>query len=354
MTQKIIIETLPTLLDYSTLEISRILGKINSVSRYSDSLFFIDSDNLTHDLVMLTLFSETITKFYLFLGSWDITSENDLYNSALEVQWSELIPEGASFAVRPVVQDKKQISVIGKHVGQAVIDSYYKDTKRRLRVNLSNPDIEVFAWLQDNKLSLGLDLCGDRLNNDQEILARVTLLSTKWNEKSNFGEIIYSGISTSALRFATRSAHRTKLKSRRFIVLPFIDRETILELARRNWRINIDAKINCYELEGRINLIKQIDPEVRKIAIHGIEELANSDDEYFASNLLLAIEKKNEQLALVEKIFNSLRNNDNWRALTILAREDVLNQIQLNINIERIENSIIFKGIRSRMVTYIR
>jgi len=350
MIQQIIIETLPTLTDFTSVEIKRVLKKNAKNFLNTGTLLYIESDNITQDSVLLTLFSETVKSFYLFLGSWDIESESDLYNKPLEVNWRDLIPQDASFAVRPVVREKNMLSTIGKQVGQAIIDSYYRDKNVRLKVNLSNPDIEIFAWMQDNKLTLGLNLCGDNLNTDKEILARSTLLATNWDEETSFGEIVYSGISTSALRLATMDANRTKLRSRKFIVLPFIDKETILEIARRNWRTDKDVKISCYEFKGRINLIKQVDPEVRKISIHEIDELIESKNAFLASNLLSSIEKRNEQLYIVEKIFDLLGNNADWRKFTILAREDILEKTHLVSNV--MEKSIIFKGIRAKMVTY--
>lgn len=352
MTQSLIIETLPTLAQFASLEVKRILKKEARHFLNTDTFVYIESDNVTYDSILLTLFSETTKKFYLFLGSWDIERESDLYKRPLEINWSNLIPPDFSFAVRPSVRERNKIGLIGKHVGQAIIDSYYRDKNVRLKVNLSNPDIEIFAWLHNNRLTLGLDLCGDNLNSNEQILARSVLLATNWDEESDFSEIIYSGVSTSALRLAIRDANRTKLKYRKFVVLPFIDKEAILEMARKSWRINKDVKIKCYDLPTRINMIKQVDPEVRKIPIYRIDELINDKSIFLASNLLLSIEKKSEQLRIWQRILGALRKNASWRRFTILAREDVLESNELSNNVDK--KSIIFKGIRARIVTYVR
>lgn len=349
---KIIAQTLQSLSEYASMEVEKILGRKPSRVSNSDSLIIFDTKDITHDSVLLTLFSETIKKFFLYLGSWQINDEQDLYTGPMEVDWSAFIPKESTFAVRPIVKNSIKIRLIGKQVGQAIIDKYYKLTGVKLRVNLSSPDIEIYAWVFNKNLLLGLNLSGDELNSDESILARSTLLASKWDEKSSFSEVIYSGISVSALRLATRDAQRSRLRHRAFIVFPFIDKETILKLARKGWKRDIEPSISCYEMRGRINLIKQAYPEVKKIAIYDIDELEKSDSVFIASNLLTSIEKKSDQAFWLKKIVDTLKDNSSWKSVTILARADLLESVYLSDLAK--EKSIIFKGLRAKMVTYTR
>lgn len=352
MKGSIVVETLPGLLEYASMELKRIFGRDSEPFLNSDNMLIFETNNVTYDSVLLTLFSETTRKFYMLLGSWELKDESDLYSGPLNVNWDALLHEDLSFAVRPLVKDNELIKLIGKQVGQAIIDSYYKSKGKRLRVNLSEPDIEIYAWIRNSNLVLGLNLSGDELNDEKTILARSTLLASNWNAESSFSEIIYAGISTSALRFATNEALRSRLRYVSFINLPFVDKNLILELARKNWRINREVNVRCYEVKGRINLIKQVNPELRKIALYDIEELAECNSIFLASNLITSLEKKNEQLLWAKKIADILNRNASWKYFTILARDDVVSQI--NLNAIKDEKSIIFKEIRAKMVRYIR
>ena len=349
---RLLAETLDYFSKYSIFELREILKKRVQEHEVLPNILVVDTNELTQDAVILTLFSETIKSFFLEIGKWTVTNPQDMYTKALEVEWYNLLDPNLTFAIRPMVKDPKTMKEIGKNVGQAVVDVMTRETGIRPKVNLSNPDIEIMAWLVENELILALNLCGDELNGDEEILARSLIIASDWDKHSSLGEIFYAGISTSALRYALNDARRERLRYRSFVKLPLIDRQKVLELASKNWKRDIPLEIVCYERLGRLQLVKEEAPEVRKIALRDVNKLSECNESLLISNFIIALEKKSEQIDWVKKLPELLRGNKNWRTLVLLAREDVINEF--NLNNKQYEKDIIFKGIRAKMVKYVR
>jgi len=348
---RLLVKTLPGFSDFAVKEIKGLLGRDSSFHEVLKDYIVVESRNITTDVTLLVLFSETIQTFFLEIGGGEVSNPEDAYQVALTIPWHEYWPPNLTFAVRPVVKDPSLIKALGKNIGQAIVDTFVREKQIKPKVDLSNPDIEIMAWLINNNIILALNLCGEVLNSDEEILARSMLIATEWNKKDSLGEIFCAGIGISALRYALNEARRERLSRRAFIKFNFIDRKTILDLVRKNWRKNISIEISCYVRKERLQIVREEMPEIRKLKLKTVGELVDGNEKILVSNFLSALEKKTEQIKWSEKLSEILIENQNWDTLTLLIREDVIDKIILNN--KSFERDIIFKGINAKMVKYI-
>ena len=111
--------------------------------------------------VVNVLRSRIANNVYYVLGIFDgIESLNDVYRAVRSMDFSHIIEPDESFAIRPErVGEHDFTSVdIARVAGQAVIDSYMDSRKQRLKVNLDEPDVEVYVELNQDKLFVALKL----------------------------------------------------------------------------------------------------------------------------------------------------------------------------------------------------
>jgi tRNA (guanine6-N2)-methyltransferase len=95
---------------------------------------------------------------------------NDLeaiYRVVKGIDFASFIEPWQSFAIRPERIGKHNFTSIdiGRVAGQAVIDGYLESRGVRLKVDLDNPDVEVYVELNVDKLIVGLSLTRSSLHN---------------------------------------------------------------------------------------------------------------------------------------------------------------------------------------------
>jgi tRNA (guanine6-N2)-methyltransferase len=95
---------------------------------------------------------------------------NDLeaiYRVVKGIDFVSIIEPWQSFAIRPERIGKHNFTSIdiGRVAGQAVIDGYLESRGVRLKVDLDNPDVEVYVELNVDKLIVGLSLTRSSLHN---------------------------------------------------------------------------------------------------------------------------------------------------------------------------------------------
>ncbi|MCS7111111.1 MAG: tRNA (guanine(6)-N2)-methyltransferase [Sulfolobales archaeon] len=90
----------------------------------------------------------------------DIAKLEDIYSAVRELDFTEFIDPTQSFAIRSERIGRHSFTSIdiSRVAGQAVIDSYISLRKTRLRVDLENPDVEIYIELNRDKLIVGLAL----------------------------------------------------------------------------------------------------------------------------------------------------------------------------------------------------
>ncbi len=115
----------------------------------------------------LNLWARTMHKLFLLLyrGDFGGTLEG-IYRAARQLDYTGIIRPEQSFAVRAerVGQHDFTSMDVAAQVGQAVIDSYMASRGVRLKVNLGEPDIELYAFVRDQELLLGINTTGASLH----------------------------------------------------------------------------------------------------------------------------------------------------------------------------------------------
>jgi len=105
--------------------------------------------------------SRIVNNIYLLLFiSNNIDSLDKIYNVIRSIDFSHTINPHESFAIRSerIGQHTFTSIDIARVAGQAVIDSYMASRGVRLKVNLDNPDIEIYTELNNDRLLVGLAL----------------------------------------------------------------------------------------------------------------------------------------------------------------------------------------------------
>jgi len=98
--------------------------------------------------------------------STGIRSLDDIYREVKGIDFADFIEPGDSFAIRSERVGKHPFTSIdiARVAGQAVIDSYLQSKGVRLRVNLDEPDVEVYVELVEDRLLVALQLTPQSLH----------------------------------------------------------------------------------------------------------------------------------------------------------------------------------------------
>jgi len=125
---------------------------------------FFDAD--MKSVYALNLEASTLNKIMIQLCREKFAELNDLYKIAKKIDYGWIINADQSFAVRSErvgVHNFTSIDV-ARVVGQAIIDSYLEAYGRRLKVNLNEPDVEVYALVRNQEFILGVNTTGNSLH----------------------------------------------------------------------------------------------------------------------------------------------------------------------------------------------
>lgn len=113
-----------------------------------------------HDVVNV-LRSRIANNVYLLLHvENNVTDLNTIYKVMKNLNFTKIIGPTQTFAIRPNrIGTHSFTSIdIGKAAGQAVIDDYLESHGVRLKVDLDNPDVEIYVELNNDKLIVALPL----------------------------------------------------------------------------------------------------------------------------------------------------------------------------------------------------
>ncbi|MEM4494732.1 MAG: THUMP domain-containing protein [Candidatus Caldarchaeum sp.] len=118
------------------------------------------------ECVKVNYAAQTVNRVFLLLLREHAETLTDVERLCASVDYRDFIGREQSFAVKA-----ERVGVhgftsldIAATVGKAVIDSYKAETGVRLRVDLNNPDVEVYAILRNSELLLGLNTTGESLH----------------------------------------------------------------------------------------------------------------------------------------------------------------------------------------------
>lgn len=139
------------------------------------------------------LWSRVASRILLQLKTFDITSDDDLYNEIISVDWSEHFTENNTLTIDCF---SSHSTVTNSHyatmrVKDAIVDQFVQNTSLRPTIDRVKPDIRLNVYLSDKECLLYLDLSGEALHKRgyrqsagsaplRETLAASMLYRAKW------------------------------------------------------------------------------------------------------------------------------------------------------------------------------
>lgn len=212
-------------------------------------------DAALREAVKLNLASRTIHRVFLLIVRAEIATLEDVYRAAREVDYTGLINPEQSFAVRAERHAKHYPFTsldIAATVGRAVIHSYKSARGVRLRVDLDDPDVEIYCLLRDSELLIGLNTTGQSLHRRfyrvfhhraalQPTIAAGMLRLAGWRRDESLLDPMCGGgtIPIEAALMARRIPPGLRMGRLALENLPFLDPQLTREVAE--------------ELEGAVN-----------------------------------------------------------------------------------------------------
>ena len=120
----------------------------------------------TTDIYKLNLAASTINKVFIELCSTTFENLNDIYKIARNIDYTWIIDAQQTFAIR-----SERVGVhnftsmdVSRVAGQAVIDSFASATGKRLKVNLDEPDVEIYCLVRNSDFIMGVNTTGVSLH----------------------------------------------------------------------------------------------------------------------------------------------------------------------------------------------
>ncbi|EKT58451.1 bifunctional 23S rRNA (guanine(2069)-N(7))-methyltransferase RlmK/23S rRNA (guanine(2445)-N(2))-methyltransferase RlmL [Providencia sneebia] len=112
------------------------------------------------------LWSRLASRILLPLNEFNVYSDLDLYLGVQAIDWTEIFPVDATFAVHfSGTNDEIRNSQYGAlKVKDAIVDCFVRKIDQRPDVARQQPDIRVNVYLNKEKASVALDLSGDSLH----------------------------------------------------------------------------------------------------------------------------------------------------------------------------------------------
>ena len=114
----------------------------------------------------LNLRARALHKVFLLLLRERFEGLSGIYRAAKSLDYTSIIAPEQSFAVRAERVGEHDFTSmdVAAQVGQAVIDSYLASRGIRLKVNLDEPDVEIYAFVRDDELLIGVNTSGPSLH----------------------------------------------------------------------------------------------------------------------------------------------------------------------------------------------
>jgi len=142
------------------------------------------------------LWSRTANRILLVLSSFEVKTQEDLYDGVQKINWFEHIDPDDSFAVSFSAKNSQAIN--NTHFGalkvkDAIVDQMREKFQKRPSINTEQPNIRINVYLHGETAQLSLDLSGESLHRRgyrdinikapmKENLAAAMLLRSGWPE----------------------------------------------------------------------------------------------------------------------------------------------------------------------------
>ncbi len=140
------------------------------------------------------LWSRVASRILLQLKDFTISSDDDLYNEIIDIDWTQHLSEENTLAIdcfsSHTIVNNSHFATL--RVKDAMVDQFMQKTESRPSIDRDNPDIRINVYLSDKQCLVYLDLSGDALHKRgyrqtagnaplRETLAASMLYRVKWN-----------------------------------------------------------------------------------------------------------------------------------------------------------------------------
>ena len=114
----------------------------------------------------ICLWSRLANRVLMPLARYSAQTPDQLYAGALKVDWSQHFDVSKTFAIDASIRRSKinHSRYAEQVVKDAIVDQFKETIDERPNVQREQPDIRINAYINEDKVTLSLDLSGDSLN----------------------------------------------------------------------------------------------------------------------------------------------------------------------------------------------
>ncbi len=141
----------------------------------------------------------TALKVLMPIAQFKVKRNEDLYNQAKKIPWSEFMTLGKSFSIDSTMQSDlfANSMYVSLKVKDAIADYFRESTGKRPSVHAEDPDIRIHVYLMGDYCEISLDSSGESLHKRgyrvgqgeapvNEVLAAGMILLAGWQGESDF------------------------------------------------------------------------------------------------------------------------------------------------------------------------
>lgn len=159
---RVLATTTPGLEAVAASEVAELVGSDGERSARGRLRFETDPEGLAR----LNLYARTLNRTNVVLHESRFDSLDDVGRVVESLDWARYLRDGQAFAVRATRHGDHEFGSpdVARVVGQAVVDGYRDATGHRLPVDLDDPDVELRAFVRDDRFLLAVDATGPSLH----------------------------------------------------------------------------------------------------------------------------------------------------------------------------------------------
>jgi putative N6-adenine-specific DNA methylase len=141
----------------------------------------------------------TALKVLMPIAQFKVNRNEDLYNQAKKIPWSEYMTVGTSFSIDSTMQSElfANSMYVSLKVKDAIADYFRETSGKRPSVHPEDPDIRIHVYLMGDYCEISLDSSGESLHKRgyrvgqgeapvNEVLAAGMILLAGWQGESDF------------------------------------------------------------------------------------------------------------------------------------------------------------------------
>lgn len=144
------------------------------------------------------LWLRTAMKILIPIKTFEIKSEQDLYDKTKTIEWEKYFTHRKTIAIDPVIHSKilTHSHYAGLKVKDAIVDRFREQTRYRPSVDTQHPDFKINLHVFEDEVTLSADATGNPMNQRgyrskskhpsplNEVLAAGMLLLSGWDKQT--------------------------------------------------------------------------------------------------------------------------------------------------------------------------